>query len=71
MKPTPKLDRPAIERRLADIEAELPLLRRDMNTFFSELQDRADALCREVEPSERDEVRGRVQDMVERAGLDR
>ena len=67
MKPVPKLDRPAIEQRLAEIEAELPLLRQDMETFFDAVQDRADVLCREVEPAEREWVRSRVQAMVERA----
>lgn len=70
MKPVPKLDRPAIEQRLAQIEAELPLLRQDMETFFDAVQDRADALCREVEPAEREWVRSRVQAMVERADDD-
>ena len=67
MKPVPKLDRPAIEQRLADLDAELSALRQDMDTFFDAVQERADALCREVEPAEREWVRARVLAMVERA----
>ncbi len=63
------LTEPEIERRLAEIEAEIPRLRRNMNTFFREFEDRADRLCGEVRDDQQDYVLDRLAAMVERAGI--
>jgi len=58
-----------IDDRLAQIEAEIPRLRRSMNTFFREFEDRADRLCGEVRDDQQDYVLDRLGAMVERAGI--
>ena len=50
-----------IEKRLAEIEAEISRLRRDLN--------RTDRLCGEVRDDQQDYVLDRLQAMVERAGI--
>ncbi len=58
-----------IEDRLAQIEAEIPRLRRNMNMFFREFEDRTDRLCGEVSDDQQDYVLDRLQEMVTRAGV--
>ncbi len=58
-----------IEKRLAEIEAEIPRLRRDLNTFPREFENRTDRLCGEVRDDQQDYVLDRLQAMVERAGI--
>ncbi len=58
-----------IERRLAEIEAEIPRLGLNMNTFPREFEDLADRLCGEVREDQQDYVLDRLQAMVERAGI--
>jgi len=58
-----------IERRLAEIEAEIPQLRCNMNTFFREFEDRTDRLCGEVTDDQQAYVLDRLGQMVERAGI--
>jgi len=58
-----------IDARLRTIEAEIPQLRRDMNTFFRVFEDHAHRLCCEVEPSDQDYVLDELNAMVERAGI--
>ncbi|HBN54995.1 MAG TPA: hypothetical protein DD456_13500 [Stenotrophomonas sp.] len=58
-----------IDDRLAQIEAEIPRLRRNMNTFPREFEDRADRLCGEVSDDQQDYVLDRLRAMVQRAGI--
>jgi len=58
-----------IERRLAEIEAEIPRLRLNMNTFPREFEDRADRLCGDVREDQQGYVLDRLREMVERAGI--
>lgn len=58
-----------IEKRLAEIEAEIPRLCRNLNTFPREFEDLADRLCGEVRADQQDYVLDRLQAMVERAGI--
>ena len=42
------LHKSEIDARLRAIEAEIPRLRKNMNTFYRAFEDRADRLCCEV-----------------------
>lgn len=58
-----------IDARLRAIEAEMPRLRRDMNTFYRAFEDRVDQLCCEVDPSDQDYVLDELNALVDRAGI--
>lgn len=58
-----------IDARLRAIEAEMPQLRRDMNTFHRAFEDRADQLCCEVDPSDQDYVLDELNALVERGRI--
>lgn len=50
------LHKSEIDARLKAIEAEIPSLRRDMDTFYRAFEDRADQLCCEVDHAYQDYV---------------
>jgi len=63
------LSQQEIENRLAEIEAEIPRLRLDMNTFYREFEDLTDRLCEDVRDDQQEYVLGRLREMVDRAGI--
>ncbi|KAF1698002.1 hypothetical protein CSC62_07605 [Pseudoxanthomonas jiangsuensis] len=63
------LTRAEIELRLEQIRAELPALQRNMDTFFRAFEDRTDRLCGDAAPEDQAYVLDRLQEMVERAGV--
>lgn len=63
------LSQQEIENRLAEIEAEIPRLRLDMNTFYREFEDRTDRLCEDVSDDQQEYVLDRLREMVDRAGI--
>lgn len=63
------LHKSEIDAMLRAIEAEIPHLRKNMNTFYRAFEDRADRLCCEVEPDCQPYVLDELNAMVERAGI--
>lgn len=63
------LHKSEIDARLKAIEAEIPHLRKNMNTFYRAFEDRADRLCCEVDPACQDDVLDELNAMIERAGI--
>ena len=63
------LHKSEIDARLRAIEAEIPRLRQNMNTFYRAFEDRADRLCCEVEAECQQYVLDELNAMVERAGI--
>ncbi len=63
------LSQQEIENRLAEIEAEIPRLRLDMNTFYREFEDLTDRLCEDVRDDQQEYVLDRLREMVDRAGI--
>lgn len=61
------LHKSEIDARLKAIEAEIPRLRKNMNTFYRAFEDRADRLCCEVDPACQDYVLAELNAMIERA----
>ncbi len=63
------LSQQEIENRLAEIEAEIPRLRLDMNTFYREFEGLTDRLCEDVRDDQQEYVLDRLREMVDRAGI--
>lgn len=65
------LTREEIDARLGRIEAEIPMLARDMDHFYREFEDRTARLCADAAPEDETYILDRLQQMVERAGINR
>lgn len=64
------LTRADLDVRLAVLEAEIPLLRQDMDAFYGVFEQRTARLCEVAAPEDQDYVLDRLLDMIQRAGLD-
>jgi len=61
--------RTCINDLLAELAADMPLMMRDMNTFFREYEDRSDQILAATAPEDQPYVTEVLQAFVDRAGV--